>query len=79
MNTQWKVDADTINHSFVRFAIPITWDFAEGNPIGGSAGPTELCKIGLRRAWIQYSNCQRFTSATSAKGQLRNRCQNSTL
>lgn len=25
-------------HTFARFAIPITWDFAEGNPIGSTSG-----------------------------------------
>jgi len=34
VNTQWKLDADTLNHAMVRYAIQITWDFAEGNPIG---------------------------------------------
>ncbi len=40
---QWKLDATTINHFFVRFALPITWDFAEGNAIGRAAGSYELC------------------------------------
>ncbi|OGS00025.1 MAG: hypothetical protein A3G41_08075, partial [Elusimicrobia bacterium RIFCSPLOWO2_12_FULL_59_9] len=43
VNVQWKVDADTINHALVRFAIQITWDFAEGNPIGQNAGAFDLC------------------------------------
>ncbi|MCL4190098.1 MAG: DUF1156 domain-containing protein [Thermoguttaceae bacterium] len=43
VNTQWKLDADTLNHAMVRYAIQITWDFAEGNPIGTSAGAYELC------------------------------------
>jgi adenine-specific DNA methylase len=43
VNVQWKVDADTVNHALVRFAIQITWDFAEGNPIGFSAGSFGLC------------------------------------
>jgi adenine-specific DNA methylase len=43
VNTQWKVDADTINHALVRFAIQITWDFAEGNPLSLSAGAYTLC------------------------------------
>jgi len=43
VNVQWKVDADTINHALVRFAIQMTWDFAEGNPVGASAGSFLLC------------------------------------
>jgi adenine-specific DNA methylase len=40
---QWKIDVPTINHSFVRFALPITWDFAEGNIIGDLAGGFQIC------------------------------------
>jgi adenine-specific DNA methylase len=43
VNVQWKIDADTINHALVRFAIQITWDFAEGNPLGECAGAYKLC------------------------------------
>ena len=43
VNTQWKVDADTINHALVRYAIQFTWDFAEGNPLGETAGAYSLC------------------------------------
>jgi adenine-specific DNA methylase len=43
VNVQWKIDADTINHALVRFAIQITWDFAEGNPLGDCAGAYKLC------------------------------------
>ena len=30
----WEPAASEIKHTFVRFALPITWDYAEGNPIG---------------------------------------------
>lgn len=40
---QWKIDVPTINHYFVRFALPVVWDFAEGNTIGDSAGSYQLC------------------------------------
>ena len=43
VNVQWKIDVPTINHSLVRFAIQITWDFAEGNPIGEMAGSYIKC------------------------------------
>jgi adenine-specific DNA methylase len=41
--TQWKIDVPTINHSFARFAMPITWDFAEANVVGDRAGSYYLC------------------------------------
>jgi adenine-specific DNA methylase len=40
---QWKIDVSTINHSLVRFALPIVWDYAEGNAIGDLAGSYQLC------------------------------------
>jgi putative DNA methylase len=43
VNVQWKIDVPTINHALVRFAIQITWDFAEGNPIGKMAGSYIKC------------------------------------
>jgi len=43
VNTQWKIDVPTINHALVRFALPIVWDFAEGNPVGELAGSYSMC------------------------------------
>ena len=43
VNAQWKVDADTVNHALVRYAIQITWDYAEANPLSTSAGAFLLC------------------------------------
>lgn len=40
---QWRNDAgkEHVGHLFSRQAIPMVWDFAEANPIGGSAGGFE--------------------------------------
>jgi len=43
MGTQWKLDAMTINHSFVRFALPMTWDCAEAQLLSDSAGGYLIC------------------------------------
>lgn len=40
---QWKIDVPTINHSFVRFALPITWDYAESNVLWDGAGSYLQC------------------------------------
>lgn len=40
---QWKIDVPTINHYFVRFALPMTWDYAEGNVLWGGAGSYLQC------------------------------------
>src|SRR6266487_2152656 len=52
---QWKLDATTINNFFVRFAVPISWDYAEGNTIGDSAGSYELCYQRICTALDTYS------------------------
>ena len=40
---QWKVDASTINHSFVRYALPISWDYCEANVLSDLAGGYRIC------------------------------------
>jgi len=40
---QWKIDVPTINHSFVRFALPISWDYAESNVLWDGAGSYLQC------------------------------------
>lgn len=41
----WEPNVQTVQHLFGRQAIPISWDFAEGNPIGKSRG-----------SWFTYHN-----------------------
>jgi adenine-specific DNA methylase len=53
--TQWKLDAMTINHSFVRFALPISWDFAESNVLSDSAGGYRICQDRIATALDTYS------------------------
>ena len=40
---QWKVDASTINHSFVRYALPISWDYCEASVLSELAGGYRIC------------------------------------
>ena len=40
---QWKLDRATINHFFVRYALPVSWDFAEGNALGDLPGSHDIC------------------------------------
>jgi adenine-specific DNA methylase len=61
---QWKLDATTINHSFVRFALPISWDFAEGNTIGNSAGSFILCYERICTALDTYGFWKLITPET---------------
>jgi adenine-specific DNA methylase len=75
---QWKLDATAINHSFVRFALPLVWDFAEGPVIGSSAGSFLLCYERICTALDTFSQWRlvapepaaRNTSATKEAGQL---------
>jgi hypothetical protein len=43
MGTLWKLDVATINHSFVRFALAISWDCAESQLLGDGAGSYLIC------------------------------------
>ncbi len=43
VGAQWKIDVPTINHYFVRYALTVSWDYAESNIVGDSAGSYELC------------------------------------
>lgn len=55
MGTQWKLDAMTINHSFVRFALPMTWDCAEGQLLGEGAGSYLICCERIASALDTYA------------------------
>ena len=39
----WFRVLKTIGHTFVRFALPMTWDFAESNPICEKSGGYSWC------------------------------------
>ncbi len=74
VNVQWKIDVPTINHALVRFAIQITWDFAESNPIGAMAGSyikcldriaTGLDTLLLLPAGLPEPHVQRSSSTTA--------------
>ena len=52
---QWKLDADTLNHYFARFAMPMVWDFAEGNVMSSSAGAYLLCQDRIATALDNYA------------------------
>lgn len=39
----WHITRETMSHVFVRFALPITWDFAELNPLSDSSGNYSAC------------------------------------
>ncbi len=36
--TTWQTNAEKLGHTFARWALPITWDYAEGNPLIDSSG-----------------------------------------
>ena len=46
----WETAASEIKHTFGRFALPITWDYAEGNPLGPAnrlfvGGVSNVCRV----------------------------------
>lgn len=66
MGVQWKIDVPTINHSFVRFALPITWDFVEGNPVGESAGSYIVCTDRICAGLDTYTGWKGFAEEPNA-------------
>lgn len=54
---QWKLDRATINHLFVRYALPLSWDFAEGNALGDFPGSYEIC---LRKVAVSLDTFVRW-------------------
>jgi len=61
---QWKLDRATINHLFVRYAIPISWDFAEGNILGDLPGSYDICLAKVAVALATYRGWSLGDSAT---------------
>jgi adenine-specific DNA methylase len=39
----WHVTGEKMSHVFVRFALPVNWDFAELNPFSGASGDYDGC------------------------------------
>jgi adenine-specific DNA methylase len=60
---QWKIDVPTINHSFVRFALPVTWDYCEANTLSDLAGGYRICIDRISTALDSLSNW-RITAPT---------------
>jgi len=38
---QWRNNLETVGHTFARQALPMLWDYVEGNPITGASGTWE--------------------------------------
>ena len=51
VNACWKPDADSLNWAFSRFSISLLWDFAEGQPLGTSAGSFIRCNDRIASAY----------------------------
>jgi len=56
MGCQWKIDVPTINHSFVRFALPISWDYCEANTLSDLAGGYRICVDRIATAYDSLSS-----------------------
>jgi len=59
----WYLPGENVKHTFVRFALPMTWDFAETNTVqsgGGSwSSAVNLCSEALRRCLLSLSIAHR--------------------
>ena len=72
---QWKVDATTINHSFVRYALPISWDYCEANTLSDLAGGYRICADRISTAFdsLESWNIQAATPAIMANSAVEDR------
>jgi putative DNA methylase len=50
----WDQSYTKINHTFHRYALPITWDFCEGNPFSNSTG-NYLSAVGWACKYIEHA------------------------
>ena len=54
---RWEPIAQCPRQLFGRQAIPMVWDFAEGNPIGHSSGAWEVFVNGIASAFTKFFEC----------------------
>ena len=64
--TTWKIGAQCPVHLFARQAIPMTWDYAEANPLSGSAGSWASVTTNLLRSANAKSFASRAGTAVQA-------------
>ncbi len=63
---RWEPIAQCPRQLFGRQAIPMVWDFAEGNPIGHSSGAWEVFVSGIASAFAKCFECVNGESRGSA-------------
>ena len=63
---RWEPIAQCPRQLFGRQAIPMVWDFAEGNPIGQSSGAWEVFVSGIASAFAKCFECVNGESRGSA-------------
>ncbi len=63
---RWEPNAECPRGLFARQAIPIVWDFAESNPLGGSSGSWEVLMKGSTRAFSSPA----FSSGNKSPGEI---------
>lgn len=63
----WEPAAECPRHLFGRQAIPMVWDYAEGNPFSNSSGSWEVLLKGTERAFSSPA----FSNTDSASGEVR--------
>ena len=71
---RWEPVAQCPRQLFGRQAIPMVWDFAEGNPLGQSSGSWEVLVNGIARAFTKTfgkssPNCHGLASQADARVQ----------
>jgi putative DNA methylase len=61
----WESKAQEIKQTFLRFALPITWDFAEGNPLADVDRLFAGGILNIARCLVELKGCSEGVSAVS--------------
>jgi putative DNA methylase len=64
---RWEPNAECPRQLFGRQAIPMVWDFAEGNPLGNSSGSWKVLLDGARRAFASPAFARGDVAAGSVR------------
>jgi putative DNA methylase len=65
----WHVNRETMSHVFVRYALPMTWDIAEINPLSNSSGNYSGCLDWVARVAQHTEAASRFAPAAEVLAQ----------
>jgi putative DNA methylase len=64
----WNISREVIGHVFVRFALPVNWDFAEINPLSNSSGNYLACVDWVSKVIEHNTHASEKSVVTPSRG-----------